>query len=145
MLHTFNYPLFQEQIPEFATSPTQAVLQTYFDMATNFANPNDNWCGGFNGSALDLVLNLITAHIAKIQQYIANGQDAVIVTSSTIDKVSVSLMEPPVKDMFQYWLATTPYGKQVLALARAAFAGGFYSAPGIPERRGFRKAYGTFR
>lgn len=143
--HTFNYSLFQQQCPEFATVPSQSVLEVYFGMATQYANPNDNWCGGFNGDSLDMVLNLLTAHIAKIQDLIANGQDSVIVTSSTIDKVSVSLMQPPVKDSFQYWLMTTPYGKQILALARAKFAGGLYYAPGLPERHAFRKVGGSFR
>jgi hypothetical protein len=144
-LHTFNYALFQQQCPAFASAPTEAVLQTYFGMACQYADPNDNWCFGFNGDSLDMVLNLLTAHIAEIQSLIAAGEDSVIVTSATVDKVAVSLMEPPVKDSFQYWLYTTPYGKQVLALARAKFAGGFYVSAGIRERRAFRKAYGTFR
>lgn len=144
-LHTFNYALFQQQCPAFATVPSEAVLTTYYGMATQYADPNDNWCFGFNGDSLDLVLNLLTAHIAQIQAQIAAGQDSVIVTAATIDKVAVSLLAPPVKDSFQYWLMTTPYGKQILALARAKFAGGFYVSAGIRERHGFRKAYGTFR
>lgn len=144
--HTFNYALFQQQCPAFASSPSQAVLQVYFNMATQYADPNDAWCGnGFSGDSLDLVLNLLTAHIAQQQALIAAGQDTVIVTGSSIDKVSVSLLAPPVKNAFQYWLMTTPYGKQVLALARAKFAGGFYVSAGINERGAFRKAYGTFR
>ncbi len=143
--HTFNYPLFQEQCPAFASSPAEATLEVYFAMALNYANDGwDNWRGGFSGAALDMVLNLLTAHIAQIQAQIAAGQDSVIVTASGIDKVSVSLLAPPVKDMFQYWLATTPYGKQVLALARARFAGGFYVAVGMQERHGFRKVGGRF-
>lgn len=143
--HVFNYALFQQQCSEFASSPSQAVLQTYFNMALQFANQgNDNFCGGFSGDALDMVLNLLTAHIAKQQAMIADGQDTVIVTASAIDKVSVSLLAPPVKNSFQYWMMTTPYGKQVLALARAQFAGGFYSAVGMNERRGFRKVGGRF-
>ena len=144
--HTFNYALFQQQCPEFATSPSEATLQVYFDMALPMANGgNDSYCGGFSGDALDIILNFLTAHIAKQQAMIADGQDTVIVTASTIDKVSVSLLAPPVKNMFQYWLATTPYGKQVLAMARAQFAGGFYSAVGMRERNGFRKVGGSFR
>jgi hypothetical protein len=143
--HTFDYALFQQQCPEFATSPPEATLQAYFDMATSYASAFDNYCGGFNGAALDLALNLLTAHIAKIQETIAGGTDTVVVTSSTIDKVSVSLLAPPVKDSFQYWLMTTPYGKQLAALARAQFAGGFYVSKGLPERQAFRKVGGTFR
>lgn len=145
-IHTFNYALFQQQCPEFASTPDEATLMIYFDMALPMANDGaDSWCGGFSGSSLDLILNLLTAHIAKQQALIAEGQTAVIVTGSTIDKVSVSLLAPPVKNMFQYWLATTPYGQQVLALARARFAGGFYMSKGLPERQGFRKVGGTFR
>jgi hypothetical protein len=143
--HTFNYPLFQEQCPAFASSPSEATLEVYYGMAQTYANNGyDSWCGGFNGAALDMVLNLLTAHIAQIQAQIAEGMDSVIVTGSTIDKVTVSLLAPPVKNMFQYWLATTPYGKQVLALARARFAGGFYAAVGLHERHGFRKVGGRF-
>jgi hypothetical protein len=76
---------------------------------------------------------------------IANGQTASIVTGSSIDKVSVNLLAPPVKNMFQYWLATTPYGQQVLAMARARFAGGFYLSAGLNERGSFRKAGGVFQ
>ena len=143
-LHTFNYALFQQQCPAFASSPSESVLSAYFTMATSFADPNDSWCGGFSGANLDLVLNLLTAHIAQQQAMIAAGQDTVIVTAATIDKVNVSLLAPPVKDSFQYWLMTTPYGKQVAALARAQFAGGFYAAVGLPERKAFRKVYGSF-
>jgi hypothetical protein len=145
--HTFNYPLFQQQVPAMASSPDESVLQVYFDMATTFANNgNDSWCGGFNGSTLDLILNLLTAHIAQIQNLIAAGQTQIsITTGAGIDKVNVSLMQPPVKNMFQYWLATTPYGEQVLAMARMQFAGGFYAAVGNFERHGFRKVGGRFR
>lgn len=145
--HTFNYALFQQQCPAFATSPAEATLQVYFNMALPIANEGcDSWCGGFNGDSLDLILNLLTAHIAQQQAMIADGQTTIaVVTGSGIDKVSVNLMAPPVKNMMQYWLATTPYGQQVLALARAAFAGGFYAAVGMPERHGFRKVGGRFR
>jgi hypothetical protein len=144
--HTFNYPLFQQQVPAMAASPSETLLGFYYAMAQTFANNGyDNYCGGFNGAALDMVLNLLTAHIAQIQQTILDGQDTVVVTGSSIDKVSVSLLAPPVSDSFQYWLQTTPYGKMVSALARAQFAGGFYVSKGLPERRGFRKVLGTFR
>jgi hypothetical protein len=145
MTHTFDYATFQAQFPAYASAPPEATLQAYFDIATNYVDPNDNWCGGLNGSALDYALNLLTAHMAYINALIAAGEDTVIVSSATIDKVAVGLMNPPVKDSFQYWLMTSPYGKQLLALLRAQFAGGFYMSAGLPERRAFRKVYGLFR
>lgn len=145
MTHTFDYALFVEQFPAYASSPAQSVLQVYWDVGTNFVDPNDNLCGGLNGDTLQYALNLMVAHQAYINALIADGQDTVVVTGSSIDKISVNLLAPPVKDGFQYWLQTSPYGKQLAALLRAQFAGGFYSAVGLPERRAFRKVYGTFR
>jgi hypothetical protein len=143
--HTFNYTEFQAQFPAYASSPVESVLDVYFGLATSFVNPNDNWCRGLNGDTLDYALNLLVAHYAYINEQIAMGQDNVIVTGAGIDKVTVSLLAPPVKNMFQYWLATSPYGKQLLALLSAKSAGGWYVSKGITERRAFRKAGGTFR
>lgn len=143
--HVFNYPEFQSQFVEYASSPVESVLDVYFALATNFVNPDDNWCGGLNGSTLDYALNCIVAHYCYINDQIAMGVDNVIVTASGIDKVTVSLLAPPIKNMFQYWLSTSPYGKQLLALLSVKSAGGWYVGAGISERRAFRKAYGTFR
>lgn len=143
--HVFNYPLFQAQFPDYASAPLESVLDVYFDLATSFVNPNDNWCGGLKASTLDYALNCLVAHYCYINNQIAMGQDTVIVTAAGIDKVTVSLLAPPVKNMFQYWLATSPYGKQLLALLSAKSAGGWYVSKGITERRAFRKAGGTFR
>lgn len=143
--HVFDYGTFQEQFPLYATAPAEAVLLVYFDMATSFVNPDDNWCGGLSGTTLDYALNLLVAHYCYINAMINAGQDTVIVTATSIDKVSVSLLAPPVKGFFQYWLATSPFGKQLLALLNAKSAGGWYVSKGLTERRAFRKVGGTFR
>lgn len=145
MTHTFDYALFQSQFPAYASAPVQAVLQVYWDVGTTFVDPNDNYCGGLKDNVLQYALNLMVAHQAYINALVESGQTTVVVTGSTIDKVSVSLLAPPVKDGFQFWLQTSPYGQQLSALLRAQFAGGFYQAVGLPERRAFRKVYGTFR
>lgn len=143
--HTFDYALFQQQIPAYATTPAESVIAGYWDIATTYIPAVDNFCGGLQGNGLQLVLNLLTAHLIYQGNLIAKGQTAAIVTSSTIDKVSVSLMEPPVKGMFQYWLATTPYGQQLLAMLTLRSSGGWNVSKGLPERRAFRKVGGTFR
>lgn len=143
--HTFDYGTFTEQFPAYSTTPPESVLSVYFDLATAFINPNDNWCGGLSGARLDYALNLLVAHYAYINSLIASGTDTVIVSASTIDKVSVSLVAPPIKDSFSYWLNTSPYGKQLLALLAARAAGGWVVAPGNPERLAFRKVGGRFR
>jgi hypothetical protein len=145
MTHTFDYASFQAQIPAYASAPPEAQVSAYFTQATFYVNPEDNWCGGLRDNQLQFALNLMTAHLIFIDGLITDGEDSVIVSGATIDKVTVSLMNPPVKDTFQYWLMTSPYGKKLAALLRSAFAGGFYVSAGLPERRAFRKVYGTFR
>lgn len=145
MTHTFDYALFQSQFPAYASAPPESVLSVYWQVGTNYIDPNDNFCGGLNGDVLQYALNLMCAHQAYINALVASGQTSVVVTGSSIDKVSVSLLAPPVKDGYQFWLQTSPYGQQLAALLRAQFAGGFYSAVGLPERRAFRKVGGSFR
>ena len=60
-----------------------------------------------------------------------------------IDKVTVTNMPPPVKNGWQFWLATTPYGMQLWALLKRMAGAGLYIG-GLPERRAFRKVFGTF-
>jgi len=142
--HAFSYTLFQAQIPAYAVAPDESVLAAYYAQASAYVDPNDNWCGGLADGALDLALNLLTAHLAYINGLIAGGSTATIVTSSSVGQVSVGLLAPPVKGMFQYWLAASPYGQQLLAMLQVRAAGGWSVTPGIPERRAFRKGYGTF-
>ena len=80
MTHTFDYALFQEQFPAYASAPVQSVLQVYWDVGTNFIDPNDNLCGGLNGDVLQYALNLMVAHQAYINALIADGQRSVGVT-----------------------------------------------------------------
>jgi len=91
----------------------------------------------------EYALQLVLAHLLSIQDSITAGRPTQIVTSATEGSVSVSLSEPPNSGTFSYWLNTTPYGVQVLAMLSVASAGGF-SVGGSNERRGFRKIDGGF-
>lgn len=132
----FNVDAFRVQFVEFADAaafPT-LTLQSYFDAAGCYVeNKNYGW---LRGCCNLLALNLMTAHFAKLASAIADGQTTGIETAATIDKVSVTMMAPPVKGMWQYWLAQTPYGQQLLALLSAKAAGGLYT-PGSIGRAGF--------
>jgi hypothetical protein len=143
--HTFNSVAFREQFPAF-TSTTKypdGQLSGYFTMATAYIFPSD-W-GGMSGAQLQLALDLMTAHLAWLNQLIVAGNtSAAPVAGATIDKVSVSLVPPESKSAWAYWLNTTPYGKQLLALLRILSRGGGIVG-GAPEGLAFRGVFGVPR
>lgn len=144
MLHTLNLTNFRGAFPAYANAVTfpDAMLLAYFANATSYIDANDNW-SGLNSATLDWALQLLTAHITASFVLISKGKTNIIIQGSSISKVSVTLTPPPDGSSWEWWLSTTPYGIQLRALLDVQSAGG-WSVGGIPERRGFRKAYGTF-
>ncbi len=140
----FDDELFREQFPEFKDEtvfPTSR-LQMYWDMAICYINDNTD-CTNFTVSQLTLAINLMTAHLTALSVLIAAGQSPIIVQGSTIDKITVTLVPPPVPNQWRWWLSTTPYGAQLLALLQVISAGGLYVG-GLPEGQAFRKFAGIF-
>lgn len=145
--HTLDIAVFRLLFPPFA-DPTKfpdAYIQAQWDMAVTYFGDVDGCL--FGGPEKQSALNLMTAHLMQLNILIAAGGSAGaggVLTGATIDKVSVTLAPPPFKNGWQWWLAQTPYGAQLWALLQLKSAGGYYIG-GLPERRGFRKVYGTFR
>lgn len=141
---TFDVALFREQFPVFAnaTAYPDAMLQMYWDMATCYVTDIGNY-GWLQGRCRQLAINLMTAHLTALSIIVAGGQVPGLVQSATIDKVSVSLTPPPLKNQWQWWLSTTPYGQQLLALLQNRSVGGWYIG-GRPELAAFRKVGGRF-
>lgn len=138
---TFNYPSFVETFTEFATNPSQAALQNYWNMATNYISAVDGFM--MSGPQLVNALNLLTAHLAKSFTLISGGQGTAVVTAASEGSVSLSMLPPPAKTGWQFWLASTEYGKMLWAFLDQQGAGGFFIGGGI-EREAFRKAGGVF-
>lgn len=134
---------FRVQFPAYSNVTTypNATIQMYFDMSTNYVSANDY--GYLRGTSRTLVLYLMTAHLLAIAGAIAGGQPLQAMVSATEGSVSVSLVAPPIKNGWQWWLASTPYGQQLWALLSAQSVGGFYIG-GACNRAGFRKPNGTF-
>lgn len=127
---------FRAAFPAFANQAIYpaVTLQGYYCAAQSFVqNTKYGWLGC---CGTPQALNLLTAHFATLAAQIAQGMTPGIETQASIDKISVSVMEPPIKNMWQYWLAQTPYGQQLLALLQSKTVGGFYAAGG-PGRAGF--------
>jgi hypothetical protein len=146
--HTFDVAAFRLAFPQFAdaTKYPDEMLSGYFVIATCYVNPNDGCT--LNGTALQTVLQLVTAHVAAINttttgEVVANGGNVGVITSSTIDRVSVTRQVPKTEGAWQTFLASTPYGMQAWALLRAKGAGG-WMVGGSRERQAFRGAGGRF-
>ena len=123
---------------------TADLIQGWWDTAANFTSTWPDQIVGTCGQRV-LACNLTTAHIGYLYNAIAQGQPLGVLTDAQIDKVRVGLKPPPINDqsMFQYWMAQSPYGVQLLALFNTMTVGGIYIG-GLPERDAFRRVGGGF-
>lgn len=131
-----NFPYFND--PNFFT-----YLQ--LDLAITAARgqiPATNY-GRIQGPTKLRAIYLLAAHMLYVQRQAMGGGTAGVVTSSTVDKVSVMMMTPPAKTQWAWWLSQSPYGVELQGLLATKSAGGFY-VPGSIERMGFRKGGGGF-
>lgn len=99
-----------------------------------------NNCGGKCYTQLWM---LLVAHMLKLRQIEESGETAGIITSASIDKVSVSYATPPAGSDSAYWFGLTPYGKQYMVLNKRCGGVGFYVGD-MPERSAFRSVGGRF-
>lgn len=134
---TFNVTAFRTQFSNFVDdvaypSPT---LQNWWNIATNFvSNRNYGW---LNGAARAQVLNLLTAHLAALNDMIAAGQTTAMVKGAQIDKVDITLQPPPVTNQTSWWYNLTSYGQQAYALLTIISVGGM-TIGGSPQRAAFQ-------
>lgn len=137
-----DWTVFRAMYPQFAdvTKYPDALLDMYWDEVTCFVAID-----GYNliGRCRLLLLYLFVAHMMTISAQASKGKQGGFVTSSTIDKVSVSKTAPPSPDMFSWWLGQTPYGQQVVAMLEIYTVGGDYVG-GSNEMGGFRRHDGVF-
>lgn len=140
---SFDPDLFVARFPAFSDGvlyPTES-LQMYWDTAILFVSNEDY--GWLTTAARTQVLWLMTAHITQLSTQTNDGDAMGVTSSATIDKVTVSLVPPPIKDQFQWWINLTPYGAQLFALLNTLSVGGFYIG-GSPNYAAFRKPNGAF-
>jgi hypothetical protein len=143
--HTFDPASFRLTFPAFAddTLYPDAMLFGYFDIAGCYIEPFDN-PNGLSGNCLQVVLNLMTAHLVIVFSIANSGENQTgIVTTSTIDRVSVTQQIPQTRGAWQFFLARTAYGQQVWALLSVRAVGGFLVG-GSCERQAVRGAGGIF-
>jgi len=148
MTITLNIADFRAQTPQFAdtTKYPDSTLQLQFDIATSYVTADTY--GDMSEAVRTHAIYLTMAHLLAlgviIAQNVAGGGGQVgIVQSATIGSVSVTMQPPPIRGQWRWWLNTTPYGAQLVALLEMQSAGGFFVG-GLPERAAFRKVGGVF-
>lgn len=135
----FDVAAFRVAFPQFAnaTAYPDVTLQGYWDVAVLYVSDEADY-GRLTGAARARAIDLLTAHLAALSALIAAGRTPGIVQASTIDKVSVTLVPPPIKSDFDFWLQQTPYGLQLLALLGVHSVGGWYVNATNINARGMR-------
>lgn len=142
----FDPTLFRQQFPAYANVTTypDAMLQMYWDMAICYVSDQTyGFCWDLDEHCRTLALNLMTAHLLYIAGLVADGQTAILINSSTVDKITVNLTVAPIRNQWQWWLSTSPYGQQLWALLQVNSVGGIYIG-GLPELSAFRRVGGYF-
>ena len=139
-LLTFNYAEFVAN-PQFAlySNPImypEALLQAWWNTALNYISDVGNF-GVIQGTQRQYAIDLMLAHLMFIQNLNTQGQVPGLMQTATIDKVSVGLTPPPLKNQFQWWLSLSPYGQCLLAMLQYSTVGGFYIG-GEDGRAGLR-------
>lgn len=132
----FDITYFRQAFREFGNEVAfpNSTLQMWWDWATLYISAINR--GVLHNRSRQHALNLMTAHIGQIQVIGQGGQIPGITVESKVDKVEVQLEPPPLPNQWQFWLGTTVYGQQLLALLQVKSAGGFYTG-GIPVLSAF--------
>lgn len=135
----FDVAAFRVAFPQFASALAfpDVTLQGYWDVAALYVSDEADY-GRLTGAARARALDLLTAHLSALSALIAAGRTPGVVQSSTIDKISVTLVPPPIKSDFDFWLQQTPYGAQLLALLGVYSSGGWYVPATNINARGMR-------
>lgn len=112
---------FYSEYPEFNTDQYSTICPIALRQSKTFISINN--CGRLTDDKRKTAIYLMSAHLSVLslrnQTNITSsgGSTAGIVASAAVGEVNVSYQQIPTdKSMFDYWLATTPYGLELLAL-----------------------------
>lgn len=141
----FDVTLFRQQFPAFANETTypDALLEMYWGLGTDYVSNEDSTCNSLSGNSLVYALNLMTAHLTTIAGMVVANKAPNLPQSATIGSVTVSLVPPPLASQWGWWLSTTVYGAQLLALLQLKSVGGVMIG-GSLEQWAFRKTGNLF-
>jgi hypothetical protein len=136
---TYNDALFRQQIPEYSdlVEYPMSVLQNWWNIAINYVSDVGNF-GSLNGTSRQYAINLMMAHLIYISNLTEGGTVPYVLSASSIDKVSITAVPPPLKNQWGWWMSISSYGQQLWALLQMKSVGGFYIG-GFPNLAAFRR------
>lgn len=145
MAVVLDIPAFRAMFPLFANETTYPDMLITMYWAQAKCMMDDECYNGClpTGDCAEIHMYLLLAHFLWLHKNIMRGKQGGFISSSSVDKVSVTKVAPPVVDMFDWWMGQSQFGQQLLTMLLIDSVGGF-SVGGLPERQGFRKVYGTF-
>lgn len=111
------------------TEYPDATLEQWYEIGKCYIKDSD--CV-LDEDCREQALMAMLAHLLYINDLASEGETARVISSASEGDVSVSLIDPPSSSFFSYWLNSSPYGAQILAMLKIAFAGGGY-AGGMPR------------
>lgn len=126
---TITVSEFRSAMPAFsdATKYSNTLVSTFIDQAGNYISTKN--CGVLRDNSRVYALELMTAHLLTLNDMILSGNIGASskITSTSIDKISVSTQAPNTRNEWAYWLSLTPYGTALLALLQSKAPFGIYS------------------
>jgi hypothetical protein len=139
----FDATIFRAAFPMFDNKGLycDATLEAWWNTASLYISTNNY--GSMRDDSRRQGISLMMAHLMWCADLVKGGEVPGRVTSSSIDKISVTLESPPSKDQWSWWLSLSPYGQQLLALLSQKAVGGMYIG-GRPEGSAFRRVHGRF-
>lgn len=140
-----NWEVFRKVFPQYedTTKYPDELFETVWEQVVCMVS--DASYGAILGDCRLMLLYGMLCHMLTLAQNGANkGKQGGFISSSTIDKVSVTKAAPPGTTMFAWWLGQTPCGQQVMAMLELASVGGDYIG-GSGEMGAFRRVGGQFK
>lgn len=134
---------FRTALPEFSstTQYPDAYIQRFITQATMYISAQS---GIIRDDVRVLAIEYMTAHLITLAAIDGQGNvnsnnsnSGGVLTSASIDAVSVAFQAVIAKDAFEQWIQSTPYGKMYWALLSANMPGGIYWC-GTPRLYGIR-------
>lgn len=122
---------FRLALPEFAsaTKYPDVYIQRFITQSTMFITTDS---GIIKDDVRRLAIEYMTAHLITLAAVdgAGNATDQTngggVLTSASIDSVSVAFQAVIAKDAFEQWIQSTPYGKLYWALLSANMPGGIF-------------------
>lgn len=133
---------FRLALPEFAdtTKYPDAYIQRFITQSTMFITTDS---GIIRDDVRVLAIEYMTAHLITLAAIdgagnkVADGNSGGVLTSASIESVSVAFQGVIAKNAFEQWIQSTPYGKMYWALLEANTPTGVFWV-GSPRIHGIR-------